>query len=316
MVNAASRTTLTTETAYFDTNVYGHILNRVCVTDEQVSLLRTAVREGRLRILASDVNIDEIVAAFASNPTEATERLRLLLELTDLESDLLKPQNELLLEDIRAYAERRPLPRRRLDLQRARTLSAGLKHLIDEGKLSPDLQAALEEGRVQKESFKAGMTEARGNIVGEWEAISEEALAQAGKTGMRKSALVPDFERYRGPVSGGFIKWVVKRAGRQKACARRGLGGLRQAKTVAMFGDSSASWVYGQTFEERTPNFGDSGDLIHAVLATSADVFVTCDKQLRRILDRVPRPGLRVVDLPEFVAGYAPSGPSSALGED
>jgi hypothetical protein len=156
------------------------------------------------------------------------------------------------------------------------------------------------------------MTEARDKIVGEWETISEEALGEAGKSGMKKSALVPDFERYRGPVSAGFIGWAVKRAGRQKACMRRGLGGLRQVRTVAMLGDSSASWVYGQTFEERTPNVGDSGDLIHAVLATSADIFVTCDKRFRTILDRVPLPGPRVVDLSEFVARYAP--PSEIRG--
>jgi hypothetical protein len=47
---------------------------------------------------------------------------------------------------------------------------------------------------------------------------------------------------------------------------------------------------------------GDSRDILHAILGSIADVFVTDDGDLRRILNRVPVAGFRAVSLGETLA--------------
>lgn len=60
---------------------------------------------------------------------------------------------------------------------------------------------------------------------------------------------------------------------------------------------SSLSVAYAETFEKRTPKMGDSRDMQHAVLATVADVFVTHDGPLARLVARIPMDSFRVLDL-------------------
>jgi len=69
------------------------------------------------------------------------------------------------------------------------------------------------------------------------------------------------------------------------------------------------SMIYSQVIGEsggqpRQAALGDTYDLWHALLASTADVFVTCDERLAKSLKRVPIDGFRVVtSLKEVLGG-------------
>jgi hypothetical protein len=64
----------------------------------------------------------------------------------------------------------------------------------------------------------------------------------------------------------------------------------------------SISYAYSETFEKRTPKIGDSRDLTHAVLATAADVFITHDKPLARLLSRIPKACYEIKELSDLIS--------------
>ena len=68
---------------------------------------------------------------------------------------------------------------------------------------------------------------------------------------------------------------------------------------------SALSFAYAETFEKRTPKLGDSRDMQHAVLASAADVFVTHDAALARLLSRIPQVCFEVVDLDKLLRQIA-----------
>ena len=95
---------------------------------------------------------------------------------------------------------------------------------------------------------------------------------------------------------------MLKRLNLKKACKGR-MSDLRRIKPLNAYGELSAAFAYAQTFEGRKAKASDSPDMRHAASATAADVFVTCDDQLRRLVRRAAiLPG--VVDLPEFIDQY------------
>jgi hypothetical protein len=82
-------------------------------------------------------------------------------------------------------------------------------------------------------------------------------------------------------------------------CRRRGAAGLLEVRPVRFATGAMASLIYAQVVgdgrESRYPHIGDGYDLHHALMASAADVFVTYDKRLANLLDRVPLNGFRVL---------------------
>ena len=152
------------------------------------------------------------------------------------------------------------------------------------------LPEIFKQTRAQKEEFRSKM------IAG------QPAVAEAKK---ELQGRVPDFEReYRPAISDGLIERFAKDAGLYKRCKRGGLQGITGLPNIVMYGEANASLVYSYTFEGRKPDIGDSRDMLHAVSATEADVFVTDDRKLRAVLGRVSLVKPEVLSLPEFIAKY------------
>ncbi len=70
---------------------------------------------------------------------------------------------------------------------------------------------------------------------------------------------------------------------------------------IALATGAPLSLAYSHDFEGRAPKSGDSRDLLHAVLAGSAEVFVTHDVELARVMKRVPIQNFKIVDLHELL---------------
>jgi len=91
-------------------------------------------------------------------------------------------------------------------------------------------------------------------------------------------------------------------AGVLSEAKRRGLDGLLKVKSVGLAVGANLSLMYAHQFENRVPKSGDSRDILHAIIGSNADVFVTDDGELRRVLNRVPVDGFHAVSLEEILA--------------
>ncbi len=292
---------------YFDANVFGHIARRDRVTEADVRALFEAVESGRVSILVSTDDIDEIADGFEEHPQEVTEKLRVLTQLTDFERNILRPIIELLPEDVRALAERKPLRSRRVDPATGRRVAARIAQWIASGSVPPDYRRALDEFRQAKLDFASGLQNSTPEILAAWKAVQKEIEDATGK----RIRQIP-FEQYRGPMASRFIASLVKRLGWQKACRRRPIAELRRVvKLVDAYGQLSAAFAYAQTFEGRKAKPSDSVDMRHAAIATCAGVFVTYDGKLRRLIERAAI-GVEVVDLSEFIEQYVQCARASA----
>jgi hypothetical protein len=66
----------------------------------------------------------------------------------------------------------------------------------------------------------------------------------------------------------------------------RGIDRLLNVRPVRLAAGAAASLAYAQTYEGRGAKRGDGGDLLHAVLASAADRFVTDDENFAALLAR------------------------------
>lgn len=268
-----------TKTAYFDMNVFDHIHKRIGVTESDLTRLRSLIRAGKLSVLLSILNLEETVPLLNSSPELAIAELKLILCLTDWQK-LLKPPNLLLSDDIKSYA--------RGEVPCQPFIEDSVIQLNLRAFLNPSQQGITELLEVvkvtqkQKEDFKARMTEAR-----------EGVLFQAKKL----KDLRTNFDNYWARLSDSFAEGLAEHEGVLDECKKRGILGLLEIKSVRLWAGASLSLTYGQTFEGRTPKIGDSRDIMHVILASAADIFVTHDEDFAKVLVRIPIKGFDVVNL-------------------
>lgn len=268
-----------TKTAYFDTNVFDHIHKRIGVTESDLTRLRSLIRAGKLSVLLSILNLEETVPLLNSSPELAIAELKLILCLTDWQR-LLKPPNLLLSDDIKSYA--------RGEVPCQPFIEDSVSQLNLRAFLNPSQQGITELLEVvkvtqkQKEDFKARMTEAR-----------EGVLFQAKKL----KDLRTNFDNYWARLSDSFAEGLAEHEGVLDECKKRGILGLLEIKSVRLWVGACLSLTYAQTFEGRTPKIGDSRDIMHVILASAADIFVTHDEDFAKVLVRIPIKGFDVVNL-------------------
>ncbi len=83
------------KTVYFDTNVFDHIHKGIGVTEADRLALRSAVKTGRISLVLSFLNLEEVLSSMESSPSQANAELQLILDLADWQR-LVKPPNMLL----------------------------------------------------------------------------------------------------------------------------------------------------------------------------------------------------------------------------
>lgn len=275
------------KTAYFDTNVFDHIHKEIGVTGAGLLALRSAVRAGRISILLSVLNLEEVLSALASSPAHAIAELRLILGLADWQR-LVKPPNLLLSDDICCYARGDDLPEPFITDP---VVESYLRALLNPSQQDIDeLWPVVKETRQQKEDFVAGMRE-----------VNKKVLPRVKEFLKKSQGWRPSFEDYWEGLAGEYAQEFAERAGVLNECQKRGIEGLLEARSVRVAVGVSLSYDYSQTFEGRTPKLGDSRDMHHAVLATAGDMFVTQDRPFARLLSRISIEGFRVVDIRDLL---------------
>lgn len=269
-----------TQVAYCDTNVFDHIHKRIGVTETDMLALRSAIQDGRLSILLSLANLEETLGALESFPDTALAELQLILELTDW-NKLVKPAHLLLTEDIGSYARGEPSQEPFVPLDPE--VQSYLEMLSGPtGQDLEELRGIIEEVRHQKEHFRAKMKQA------------DEKLSPLTR---ELRGAYPTFNEYCEMLAEKYAEGFAEHEHVLDACHARGIAGLLQLRTVRMAVGASLSLAYGYEFEGRAPAAGDSRDLLHAVMASVTDIFVTQDGSFRSWLTRVPIDNFQVLDI-------------------
>lgn len=270
---------------YFDTNVWDHLDQRIGVTDWDLYRLRRAVKLGHLQIVLSFLNIEETLFIVQSQPERADARVKLILELADKQLFVLG-QDEIMNNDIQSYAHQRPLQTPFLSLNPGMELD--IRNLTKpEGKHQHELDEIIEETRHSKETFLQSLREGKDVI-----------KPMADDIGVKGYP----FGHYLANNTGWLLEGLAKGAGVLFEAKLRGLDGLLKLKSVGLAVGANLSLLYSHHFENRAPAPGDSRDMLHALLASTAEIFVTNDGKLEKLLDRIALDGFEVMSLRTFLA--------------
>lgn len=282
--------------AYLDTNAFDHLYKKIDCTGEDIANLRKAIYGGRLSIRLSIHNLEEILLGRTVQPQALSAEIRLVLSIASSRT-LLKPCDELILDDIRDYASKGATGSPFMHGPQQNAVSSGIAELIetDGEEIDEDFRDVLESTRRQKERFKAN--------------VNSSSKANADLTAGAKKACsgCVNFPNYHNAIwqerALRFAEEFAQRAGVLEECRHRGLADLLEIKSVRASLEMAISYTYGLNFEGHAAKIGDSRDLHHVVsAAASADTFVTNDERLRHYASRMKLDSFEVIDLRTFLS--------------
>ena len=272
--------------AYLDSIVFEHLYSKTGCTSAGIADLRKKIYGRQLSIPVSIHTLEEILLDRRARPELLVAKTKLTLSLGSFRR-MVKPCDQLLLDDLRAYAATGEAARPFIDANLQNVLADGLSALVetDGEDRDEEMMAAFEEAARRKEKFRRAI--------------------KAGLEDFQSPATSPDgasFEQYYEVCARPLLEKVLARLGVVAECQQRGIGGLLQLKSVRMIVGATLSFLYARTVDSPSFSIGESIDLHHALCAAAvADTFVTDDEQLRRILSRVPLDHLAIADLPTFL---------------
>jgi len=265
---------------YFDTNVFDCIEQRRVVTDWDVYRLQRAVKHGQIAIILSFLNIEETLFLVEFQPEKARARIKLMLDMADYQL-FAQSQESSIQNDIRTYALGTQAISPFSSLTPSTELNIrNLPHPA--GSELIELRAVLDEIRSAKSAFQSFLETGR-----------EKLLPHAKSIGGKHYK----FEHYWANNHSWLAESMAERAGLLAQVKSRGIDGLLKVKSVGLAVGGNLSLIYSHHFENRVPKPGDSRDILHAIVGSYADVFVTEDGEFRRILNRVPVTGFQAVNL-------------------
>jgi hypothetical protein len=259
--------------AYLDTNVFDHLYRRAGCSTVDIANLRKAIYGRDLSIRLSIHTLEEILLARRATPQAFAAQIKLTLSIANSRA-LIKPCNQLLTDDIRAYAARGEPDRPFLRGAMQNAVAVGIAALIesDGEEMEDEFLAALEEAKKQKARLSEIISAARARI---------DAAAGSNER--------PSFEEYwktRAPGAAEGLAWA---AGVVEECARRGIEGLLNVKSVRMATGAVLSAAYASAFEHEEDQASERLDIHHPIAAAAvAETFVTDDVCLRVSPVRVP----------------------------
>lgn len=271
--------------AYFDTNVFDHIEQRSNgVTEEDLFRLGRAVKLDYLRVVISFLVIEETLLFIPRDSKAAEARVKLMLELGDKRLFALG-QEVIVNNDIRAYAHGTPSSSPFISMEPWTEFNIR-NFAKPSGDYMSELQDLIEEVRCDKMTFKEFLDNGKAGV-----------KPMADTIGVKQYP----FEHYWANNSGWMAESLADRAGVLPEIKRRGLDGLLKVKSVAVAVGTNLSLIYSHHIEDRAPKNGDSRDILHSIVASTADVFITNDRPLETVLTRIPAGDFKVMSLRAFL---------------
>lgn len=241
--------------------------------------LRQAVELAKINIFLGVHDLEEVLPRRRSSAADSTAKISYILDLTDKEK-MIKPPEELVPDEIRSYAFQRPIPSSYIQIHERIAAQFQALRKPDEAKFS-EISLIVEETQDQIEEFRTGMKIGKGEVL----RVAKGLIAKN----------LP-FNMYFDKLAPGVAEALAERAGVLEECKKNGIKDMLGLKAVGMAVGINLSYTYALTFEGRTPKSGDSRDILHSITATAADIFVSHDKGLRTLIDRIPSVTFKTLD--------------------
>lgn len=277
---------------YFDTNVYDHI-DKGYVSSADVDALRRALANRNLTARISIATVEELLGEWETNRNAAVRKLQIARDLVGFDG-MMKQPRDLLADATAAYASGEvalsplmPADQRNIIVSSLHRIAAG------ETTLDSVTSKSLHQVKLMKKDFRQGMAQSRKEVCEEWEKI-------VGKEGRNVT-----FPEYWAAGAVQFAEGLVP-PDYIDACRARGFDGLLEVRTVRLAVGALMSLIFSQIVgdgsQSREPQSGDAYDLWHAILASTADSFLTYDTRFAGLLGRVPIDNFRVFSsIPELL---------------
>ena len=262
-------------TAYFDRNVFDQIDRKLNLTDKEIAALRRAVSKGRLTVLISFEVVQE--TAYAA-PDKALSGLRLIKELCR-ENLPIKSHNELLRDDIESFAKGTKPP------QPFIWGEFNVDSVIcDVKNQTPEFLKMVADDKRNRDELNAKLIAH----------INEERQA----LGAKRPA---SYQKYWEMRASYYAESFAHFAGYLEECRSHGIDNLLQVRSVRLAVAAWLSLFYSLLIEGRVVKRGTSRDIQHAAPMAAADIVVTNDMELLRLLKRVPINDFKVVSPHELL---------------
>lgn len=262
-------------TCYFDRNIFDQIDKVRDVTEEDLGLLREAIRQGTIQILVSFETVQE--TAQASKDT-ALRGLKLISEITRAAFPI-KPHTELVNDDIQSFAAGKQQPS--AFLSGRFSLESVIKDVAES---SPEIIALLKDDKKERDGLNAKLRK-----------LVEDERKMLG--GQRPRT----FQAYWDTRSHFYGEGFAHYAGVIKQCNKIGIDRLLELRSVRVSVGALLSWLYALMIEGRAVKDGTARDIQHAGPMSAADIVVTDDRELRRLMTRIPIDNFSIINLPELI---------------
>jgi hypothetical protein len=273
--------------AYLASSAFGHLYRKIDCTAADLGTLRKAIYSRAVSIPLGVHNLEEIVLARQTSPQAMAAQIRLMLSISNWRT-LLKPCNQLLGDELRAFAADAAPARPLLHGAMQNAVTTGISELLesDGEELNEDFAQALDEVRRDRETFVAGLG---------------EFLAECN-TRFAPPPTASDFQEYYERNAPEAAAALAEHAGVGADLRRRGIDALLALKSVRMWVGTALSLAFTLSLEARPARAEDANEITHAVSgAAAADTFVTADVRALAWLSRVTIDGLRTTDVKGFL---------------
>jgi hypothetical protein len=291
------------KTVYFDINVFGHIMGsgNGPVSRKQIEILEQLLKNGKLSIILSYLNLDEAIAAAKDSPQKATELVSIIFKYAD-DNKIVRELPNLLRKDIERWAIRK----RRSPFAQDPKLKRALEDLKNGKWDTKELQETAGETDQQKKDNATAIIQG-----------FENAKAEVGAEFNRKTLIHASFENFWKSSVNDYLNILLESAEKHKRLSdqtrttirKRGELRLLKIPSVLVGVGYEISYIYAKTYEAQPGEVKARRDINydhhHAMLATAADIFVTHDKTLTRILKRIPNLPYEVLSLSELCSRFA-----------
>ena len=284
---------------YLDTVVHSELDAReqgrtaAQVTEDEARDLWAAIRNGRVLVRTSPVVLDELTGELENDRSAVVRKFRIARDLGNGFHAMLKAPADLMRDAIRAYADGTINPPDILlpEPERAAVVAAVADVCAGSTRRDRELTLITLYVGELKDKWKASMRE------GQAEVLSKIGWDRRSSEDRRALTFQMFFETGAKSLAEGFAESL----GCAEACRRRGLDGLVAVPAVRLCVGVAMSQIYAQVVGEgqgqvRYAHRNDGYDLWHAILGSTAEIFVTFDHRLADHLERIPNlTGFRVV---------------------
>lgn len=283
----ANRTGYEGRRIYFDTNAWLDLAQeREGVTKREVDRLRAATRSGTLCVLCSGIVVEEFLPEIKRNPVGFRSDMSFVLD-TATRNRLVREPSDIIKDEVQhCLSGTGPVEYATEDVAIWWEFHRLARFSFDDGL---DMLTVVYEAKRQAERFLWNMLE-----------MQEHFLKQYAE--QMQGHEPPPLAEAWSIIANKYVNDIAHRAG-HTAFEDADASALLEMRGIRL----GVGWLTVRTYEHffagTKPQIGDSRDMLHAISAAAADVFVSRDSTLVRTLRAIPKLPVEVVTLPAFLAG-------------